>query len=81
VTARARVVLAIGVLMIALGSYISLRPLWAGPRPLSASRWLDVAFAAFFLLRGWMNVRTALRQARGGGPRGGGPRGRDAAGR
>jgi hypothetical protein len=60
-TTRARVVLVIGAVMMALGSYIALRPLWVGPRPLSASRWLDVAFAAFFLLRGWMNVRSALR--------------------
>ena len=62
-TTRSRVVLAIGVVMFALGAYIALRPLWAGPRPLSASRWLDMAFAAFFMLRGWMNVRSARRQS------------------
>jgi hypothetical protein len=64
VTTRTRVVLAIGLVMMALGSYIALRPLWAGTRPLSTSRWLDLAFAAFFLLRGWMNVRTGLRRRR-----------------
>ena len=61
---RARVVLAIGATMMALGAYVALRPLWAGPRPLTASRWLDMAAAAFFLLRGWMNVRGALRTPR-----------------
>jgi hypothetical protein len=64
VTTRARITLAIGVVMIVLGSYIALRPLWAGPRPLSASRWLDMAFAAFFLFRGWANVRLARRAPR-----------------
>ena len=63
-TTRARIVIAIGVVMVALGAYIALRPLWAGPRPLSASRWLDMAFAAFFMLRGWMNVRTGRREKR-----------------
>ena len=61
---RAKVVLAIGAVMMALGGYVALRPLWAGPRPLTASRWLDMAAAAFFLLRGWMNVRTALPRRR-----------------
>lgn len=51
-----------GAVMILLGAFIALRPLWAGPRPLSNSRWLDVAFAAFFLLRGLMNVRGARKQ-------------------
>ena len=64
-TTRARVTLAIGVVMIALGSYVALHPLWAGPRPLSASRWLDMAFAAFFLFRGWANVRSARRSGVG----------------
>jgi hypothetical protein len=73
---RDRVVLGIGLVMMALGSYISLRPLWAGPRPLSASRWLDVAFAAFFLLRGWMNVRTALGRRRAAARRDGDAPGR-----
>lgn len=61
---RARVVLAIGVVMMALGAFVALRPLWAGRRPLTPERWLDVAFAAFFLLRGWLNVRAALRTPR-----------------
>lgn len=49
---------AIGLLMMVLGAIIGSRPLWAGPRPLTQSRWLDVAFALFFLVRGWMNVRS-----------------------
>jgi hypothetical protein len=58
---RYRVVLAIGLAMMALGAYIALRPLWAGPRPMSSSRWIDMAFAAFFLVRGLMNVQGARR--------------------
>jgi hypothetical protein len=55
------VTLAIGLVMMGLGAFVALRPLWAGPRPLSSSRWLDAGFAFFFLLRGWMNVRLARR--------------------
>jgi uncharacterized membrane protein HdeD (DUF308 family) len=58
---RSRLILAIGLVMMAIGAFVAFRPFWAGPRPLSSSRWLDVAFAAFFLIRGLMNVRTALR--------------------
>jgi hypothetical protein len=58
------VALGLGVVMMGLGAFVALRPLWAGPAPLSSSRWLDAAFAFFFLLRGWMNVRSALRTAR-----------------
>jgi hypothetical protein len=61
-TTRTRVTLGIGVVMLLLGAFVALRPLWAGPRPLSASRWLDGAFALFFMLRGWMNVRLARKQ-------------------
>lgn len=64
VSTRGRVLLVVGLIMMALGAFVALRPLWAGPRPLTAERWLDVAFAAFFLLRGWMNVRAALRAPR-----------------
>ena len=65
---RARVVLGIGVVMMAIGAVVALRPLWAGPQPLTNSRWLDVAFAAFFLIRGLMNVRAALRHPPSGTP-------------
>ena len=59
--ARYRVVLVIGLAMMALGAFIALRPLWAGPVPMSSSRWIDMAFAAFFLVRGLMNVQGARR--------------------
>ena len=58
---RYRVVLVVGLVMMALGAFIALRPFWAGPVPLSSSRWIDMAFAAFFLLRGLMNVQGARR--------------------
>ena len=58
---RYRVVLAIGIAMMALGAFIALRPFWAGPVPMSSSRWIDMAFAAFFLIRGLMNVQGARR--------------------
>jgi hypothetical protein len=63
-TIGSRAVLVLGVLMIALGLYVALRPLVAPGRPLTGRLWLDVAFAALFLLRGAMNVRSARRAAR-----------------
>ena len=59
------VTLVIGLLMIALGLFLAVRPLVAPGRPVTASRWLDMAFALFFLLRGALNVRSA-RRARAG---------------
>jgi hypothetical protein len=53
--------LVLGVIMIGLGAYVAVLPLLPSHRALTGSRWLDVAFAAFFILRGWMNVRSALR--------------------
>jgi len=47
--------------MIGLGAYIALGPQLAIRRISTGSPWLDAAFALFFLLRGWMNVRSALR--------------------
>ncbi|HEU4631775.1 MAG TPA: hypothetical protein VFS08_18645 [Gemmatimonadaceae bacterium] len=61
---RRSILLVIGSVMVTLGAFIALRPLWAGPAPLTSSRWLDVAFAAFFLIRGVMTLRTALRTPR-----------------
>ena len=54
--------LALGVLMIGLGSYVAIRPLLPGHRAITPSRWLDVVFAAFFIIRGAMHVRAALRK-------------------
>lgn len=54
-----RVVL--GWIMIALGLFVALHPLWSHGRPVTTSIWLDMAFAAVFLLRGVMNLRFARR--------------------
>jgi hypothetical protein len=51
----------IGLILIGLGAYITLRPLLGARQPLTSSRWLDLAFAAFFLLRGVMSVRRNQR--------------------
>jgi hypothetical protein len=61
---RARLSLGLGILMVGLGSYVALRPLWA-PAPLTGQRWTDIAFATFFLLRGGMYLRS-VRGRRGG---------------
>lgn len=52
----------LGIVMILLGSYVALHPLWAHGRPITTSIWFDMAFAALFLLRGVMNVRGARRR-------------------
>lgn len=58
---RATFVLVIGVIMVALGAYIALRLLWMGGAPLTATRWLDFVFGAFFVFRGALNIRSARR--------------------
>lgn len=58
---RTRIGLVIGAVMFALGSYVALHPLW-DPRPVSTSRWLDLAFATFFLVKGWWYLRQAWRR-------------------
>ena len=52
----------LGVIMFVLGVYVGLRPLWTHNSVVTGARWLDMAFAAVFMLRGWLNVRTALRR-------------------
>lgn len=55
----------LGVVMFVLGTYIALHPLWAHGAAITGSRWLDGTFAAVFLLRGAVNVRSArARRAR-----------------
>jgi hypothetical protein len=61
---RSTFVLVLGLLMIALGLYVAIRPLVAPGPPLTGARWLDVAFAVVFLLRGAMNVQSARRRPR-----------------
>ena len=53
------IVFAIGVVMMALGAYLAAYPLWNGGHTRTESRMLDVMLTLFFLVRGWMNVRTA----------------------
>jgi len=52
-----KVRLVLGWIMIALGAYVAVHPLWSHGQPVTTSIWLDMAFAAVFLLRGFMNVR------------------------
>ena len=58
--------LVLGWVMIALGLYVAVHPLWSHGRPVTRSIWLDMAFAAVFLLRGVMNVRAKARTGDGG---------------
>ena len=64
---RTRLLLALGALLILIGIYVAIRPLF-GSGPVTGSRPLDAGFAVFFLLRGVMNLRAARRQSRAAGP-------------
>ena len=59
---KVRIVL--GWIMIALGAYVAVHPLWSHGTPVTTSLWLDMAFAAVFLLRGVMNLRGVRRAPR-----------------
>lgn len=61
-TARTTFALVISVVMLGLGAFVALRPLWAPERPLTSSWWLDGGFALFFLVRGAVGVRIARRR-------------------
>jgi uncharacterized membrane protein HdeD (DUF308 family) len=56
--------LVLGVIMFGLGLYVGLRPLWTHNSVVTGARWLDMAFAAVFMLRGVINVRVALQRKR-----------------
>ena len=57
----------LGVVLVGLGAFVALRPLWTHNASLTGSHWLDATFAVVFLLRGIVNVRTAAaRRARAG---------------
>jgi hypothetical protein len=58
------VTLVLGVIMFGIGVYVGVRPLWTHNSILTGARWLDMAFAAVFMLRGGLNVRTALSRRR-----------------
>ena len=55
----------LGVILCALGLFIALRPLFTHNAVLTSARWLDVAFAFVFLVRGAMNIKSVLNR-RGG---------------
>jgi uncharacterized membrane protein HdeD (DUF308 family) len=54
--------LVLGVIMFAIGLFVAVRPLWTHDGVLLGSRALDFVFAIVFMLRGVLNVRTALNR-------------------
>lgn len=58
-----RIGLAIGVVMIGIGLYIGARTLVGTAVPLTGTRWLDLAFSVFFILRGALQVQRWRRAA------------------
>lgn len=56
--------LVLGVIMFVIGLYVAVRPLWTHNATLTGARWLDMAFAIVFMLRGVMNVRVAVNRRR-----------------
>lgn len=56
--------LILGIVLIGLGAYVAVRPLWRPHSTVTPSRVLDVAFATVFILRGLVNVRSALRASK-----------------
>lgn len=60
--AKAGFSLVVGLVMLGLGSWIALHPLWSREF-VTGQRWTDLAFAFFFLLRGALYLRS-LRRAR-----------------
>jgi uncharacterized membrane protein HdeD (DUF308 family) len=58
--------LVLGVIMFTIGLFVAIRPLWTHNGVLTGARWLDMTFALVFMLRGLINVRTAVRRRRDG---------------
>jgi hypothetical protein len=56
--------LVIGVILFGIGLFVAVRPLFTNNGVLTGTRWLDFTFAAVFMLRGILNVRTALMRRR-----------------
>jgi uncharacterized membrane protein HdeD (DUF308 family) len=52
----------VGVILFCLGLFIAVRPLFTHNAVLTSARWLDFTFAAVFMIRGIVNVKTAMRQ-------------------
>ena len=61
-SARTTIGLVIGAVMMGLGIFVIVRLLAMELRPLTGRVWLDVAFAALFLLRGGMYLARARRE-------------------
>lgn len=55
---------ALGVVLIGMGAFVAVRPLWTHAATLTGQRWLDVAFAVVFIFRGLVNIRTARARRR-----------------
>jgi uncharacterized membrane protein HdeD (DUF308 family) len=51
----------LGVILFLLGAFIAVRPLFVH-HPTTTAQWLDITFALVFMLRGVLNVKTALRR-------------------
>lgn len=58
---RKNAFIALAIVQLAVGAFVALRPLIGSGAPITTSRALDMAFAAFFLIRGAMNLRSAFR--------------------
>ena len=54
--------LVLGVILFAIGLFVAVRPLWTHASVLLGSRFLDFVFAFVLMLRGVINVRTALNR-------------------
>lgn len=62
-SARGHVALVLGVIMVALGAWLLVNSVILRRPAVSGQLWLDAGFAALFVLRGVMNVRSARRIA------------------
>lgn len=63
-SARWVITLVLGVVMFGLGLFVAVRPLWTHNSVVTGARWLDMTFALVFMLRGVLNVRTAMGRRR-----------------
>lgn len=61
--------LVLGVALFALGTFIAVRPLFVHGRTFTGQRWLDMTFAAVFMFRGVLNVKTGNRRRAASGER------------
>ncbi len=56
--------LVLGAAMLVIGVYVAVRPLWTHNATVTGARWLDMAFAIVFILRGVINIRVAMSRRR-----------------